>query len=82
VHDQDPAARKKVPPGTVVILNVAFAPQGTFVKVLGTGTATVTWGGLGSTHQATVSMPWEQRIPISHDDIVTVFAQRSSGEAE
>jgi hypothetical protein len=79
VHDQHPAAGTEVPPGTVIILNVAFAPEGTFVKVEGTGTALVTWGGLGSTHQATVTLPWQRRIPFGDDDIVTVVAQRSGG---
>lgn len=78
VYEQKPRGGKRAAPETLVILNVAFAPPGTFVRVEGFGSALVTWGGLGSTHQATVSLPWEQRVT-GDTDIVTIVAQRSSG---
>jgi PASTA domain len=78
VYEQRPEGGTRADPGTLVILNVAFPPPGTFVRVEGSGSALVTWGGLGSTHQVTVTLPWEQRVT-GDDDIVTVVAQRSSG---
>jgi hypothetical protein len=76
---QRPVAGNRVWTGTVILLDVGFPPPGTFVRVEGSGSATVTWGNLGSTHQATVSLPWEQKVT-GDTTIVSVLAQRSSGD--
>jgi PASTA domain len=79
VQDQKPAAGTRADPAqTVVILNVAFPRPGVYVRVEGSGSALVTWGGLGTTRQATVSLPWEQKVPVN-EDFVTIVAQRQSG---
>jgi hypothetical protein len=51
------------------------------VKVDGTsGRAMVTWGNIGATHQATVSLPWRHRVPVDGSfDVVTIVGQRQSG---
>ena len=79
VLTQQPKAGSRVRLGSVVILDVAFPPPGTFIRVEGSGSATVTWGGIGTTHQLTVTLPWEQRVT-GDTSILTVLAQRSSGD--
>jgi beta-lactam-binding protein with PASTA domain len=73
---------KVIPAKTTVVLTYAKPPEGWFVRVEGTGTALVTWGNIGGTSQATVSLPWSVHVGTSGSyDVVTVVAQRQSGSS-
>jgi PASTA domain-containing protein len=72
---------KAIPERTTVKLTVAKPPPGYYVRVLGSGSALVTWGDIGTTHQVTVSLPFTTKVPSAGSfNVVTVVAQRSSGD--
>lgn len=76
-----PGGTKAIPERTTVKLTVAKPPPGYYVRVLGSGSALVTWGDIGTTHQVTVSLPFTTKVPSGGSfNVVTVVAQRSSGD--
>jgi hypothetical protein len=77
-----PAETRKIPERTVIVLTLARPPQGWFVHVEGSGSALVTWGNISGTSQQTVSLPWTAQVHRNGSfDVVTVVAQRQSGDS-
>jgi len=73
--------------GTAAALLASSAPSAAVasgvwaVRVIGPGQrALVTWGTIGASHQATVSLNWRRRVRVDPDfDVVSLIAQRKAG---
>lgn len=76
-----PGGKTAIPDQTTIVLTVAKPAPGYFITVLGSGSALVTWGNIGSTHQVTVGLPFTARVSTNGSfDVITVLAQRSLGD--
>lgn len=77
-----PAGTQKIPSGAAIVLTVARPQPGLFISVTGSGSALVTWGTNGTTHQVTVPLPFTARVPSGGTyGIISMNAQRQLGDS-
>jgi hypothetical protein len=80
---QAPVAGTRLVPGErAVVLTVAKPPQGWYIRVLGSGSALVTWGNIGGTSQQTVALPFSAKVGAGGSfNVISVVAQRNAGDS-